>query len=88
MDHCTLQVTWTPPYTLQGVPILNYSITINLASVGGMTAYTSNYEYLYTPAALGVTDEIVVAAINEVGPGSGVHISVNISSSGELASLI
>ena len=54
-----------------------------------MTADTSNStEYLYTPAALGVTDKIVVAAINEVGPGSGVYISVNISSSGELASLL
>ena len=88
MDHCKLQLTWNPPYTLQGVPILNYSITIN-PSVGGMTADTSNStEYLYTPAALGVTDKIVVAAINEVGPGSGVYISVNISSSGELASLL
>ena len=83
MDYCTLWLTWTPPYTLQGVPILNYSITIN-PSVGGMTVYTSNSEYLYTPGALGVTDEIVVAAINQVGPGSGVHTSVNISSSGEL----
>ena len=88
MDHCTLRLTWTPPYTLQGVPILNYSITIN-PSVGGMRADTSNStEYLYTPGALGVTDEIVVAAINEVGPGAGAHISVNVSSSGELASLL
>ena len=88
MDHCTLRLTWTPPYTLQGVPILNYSITIN-PSIGGMTVYTSDStEYLYTPAALGVADEIVVAAINKVGPGSDVHTSVNISSSGELASLI
>ena len=84
MDHCTLQLTWTPPYTLQGVPILNYSITIS-----GMTVYTSNStEYLYTPSALGVTDKIVVAAINQLGPGSGVHMSLNISSSGEPASLI
>ena len=88
VDHCTLQLTWTPPYTLQGVPILNYSITIKNSTVGSMKAYTSNYEYLYTPRALGVTDEIVVAAINQLGPGSGVHISVNTSSSGELVSLI
>ena len=88
MDHCTLRLTWTPPYTLQGVPILNYSITIN-SSVGGMRVYTANStEYLYTPGALGVTDEIVVRAMNKVCPGSGAHISVNISSSGELVSLI
>ena len=54
-----------------------------------MAADTSDStEYLYTPGALGVTDEIVVAAINKLGPGSGAHTSVNISSSGELASLI
>ena len=88
MDHCTLQLTWTPPYTLQEVPILNYSIAIN-PSVGSMRIYTSDStEYLYIPGALGVTDEIVVAAINQLSPGSGVHTSVNISSSGELASLI
>ena len=50
-----------------------------------MTADTSDStEYLYTPSALGVL-EIVVAAINQAGPGSDVHTSVNISSSGELA---
>ena len=88
MDHCTLQLTWTPPYTLQGVAILNYNITTN-PSVGGMRTDTSDStEYLYTPGALGVTDEIVVVAINKVGPGAGAHILVNISSSGELASLV
>ena len=30
VDHCTLRLTWTPPYTLQGVPILNYNTTRNL----------------------------------------------------------
>ena len=50
-----------------------------------MTVYTSDSnEYLYTPGALGVTDEILVAAINKLGPGSEVHTSVFTPSSDEL----
>ena len=41
VDHCTLRLTWTAPYTLQGVSINYY--TINITGLG--TNPVSLYQY-------------------------------------------
>ena len=59
VDHCTLHLTWTAPYTLQGVPILNYTITINPDIRSDSDTFsTSTVEYLYRPDALGKSNTI------------------------------
>ena len=64
VDHCTLRLTWTAPYTLQGVPINYYTINITRHSDGAVlrTDTTNTTEYLYSVSSLGETLEIEVAA--------------------------
>ena len=81
VDHCTLNFSWTAPYTLQGVPILNYTITIR----GAMEEqYMSSIaEFLYSPSDLNEPLEVIVAAVNAVGVGPEFDIMVDPPSSGE-----
>ena len=82
MDHCTLRLTWTAPYTLQGVPVLNYTIVVNADTDDPFTFSSKTTEYLYTPNALGVSYTIIVTASNKVGPGAGNGITVDIPTTG------
>ena len=69
VDHCTLHFTWTAPYTLQGVPINYYNITITRHSDGAVLgSYTTNTtEFLYSVSSLGESLKVVVTAVNDVG---------------------
>ena len=83
VDHCTLRLTWTAPYTLQGVPINYYTINITRHSDGAVlrTDTTNTTEYLYSVSSLGETLEIEVAAVNDAGTGNKSSITVSIPSS-------
>ena len=78
-DGCgTLNITWTAPYTLLGVPINYYTINITRHSDGVVlrsdTANTT--EYLYTVSSqLGETLEVLVAAVNDVGTGNSSNVT-------------
>ena len=84
VDDCSLHFTWTAPYTLQGVPINYYNITITRHSDGAVLgSYTTNTtEFLYSVSRLGETLEVVVAAVNDVGTGNSSVITVQSPSSG------
>ena len=85
VDHCTLRLNWTAPYTLQGVPILNYTITINPDIGSESEAFSSStVEYLYRPDALGESYTIEVTALNQAGAGAGSDITVNMPNSGNM----
>ena len=86
VDHCTLRLTWTAPYTLQGVPINYYTINITRHSDGAVlrTDTTNTTEYLYSVSSLGETLEIEVAAVNVLGPGNTISIMTQTPSSSEL----
>ena len=75
-------------YTLQGVPILNYTITIN-PDIGSEseTFSSSTVEYLYRPDALGESYTIEVTALNQAGAGAGSDITVNTPTSGNMQCL-
>ena len=79
VDHCTLRLTWTAPYTLQGVPINYYTINITRHSDGAVlrTDTTNTTEYLYSVSSLGETLEIEVAAVNDAGTGNTTTIIVH-----------
>ena len=76
VDHCTLRLTWTAPYTLQGVPINYYTINITRHSDGAVlrTDTTNTTEYLYSVSSLGETLEIEVATVNGAGTGNATVI--------------
>ena len=71
VDHCTLRLTWTAPFTLQGVPINYYTIGVNADSDDQFMFSSDTTEYLYTPNALGETYTIMVTASNQAGQGAG-----------------
>ena len=83
VDHCTLHLTWTAPYTLQGVPINYYTINITRHSDGILvqSITTNTTEYLYSVSSLGETLEVVVAAVNGVGTGNAASIMTQSPSS-------
>ena len=72
LDDCTLHITWTAPYTLQGVPINYYTINITRHSDGAVlrTDTTNITEYFYNVTTLEETLKIEVAAVNDVGTGN------------------
>ena len=77
-DVCgTLHITWTAPYTLQGVSINYYTINITSNSDGVVlrSATTNTTEYLYTVSSLGETLEVLVAAVNDVGTGNSSNVT-------------
>ena len=78
VDHCTLHFTWTAPYTLQGVPINYYNVTITRHSDGTVLRFytTNTTEFLYSVNRLGETLEVVVAAVNDAGPSNNSNITV------------
>ena len=86
VDHCVLNVTWTAPYTLQGVPINYYTINITRHSDGAVlrSDTTNTTEYLYSVSSLGETLEVVVAAVNGAGTGNTTAIMRQTPSSSEL----
>ena len=72
VNHCSLYITWTAPYTLQGIPINYYTINITRHSDGAVlrTDTTNTTEYLYSVTVLGKILKIEVAAVNDVGIGN------------------
>ena len=79
--NCSLHITWTAPYTLQGVPINYYAINITRHSDGAVvwSDTTNTTEYLYSVSSsqlLGETLEVMVAAVNDVGTGMAASITI------------
>ena len=72
-DPCTLYVNWTAPYTLQGVPIRNYIISVTKHSDGAVLLeadIANTTDYFYNVSILGETLDISVAAVNDAGIGN------------------
>ena len=67
-DSCCYKLSWTSPFTLPGIPILNYKL--NVTSNGVMINQTnvSMTRWTYCPQETG-THRISIAAVNEVGEG-------------------
>ena len=85
VDHCTLRLTWTAPYTLQGVPINYYTINITRHSDGAVlrTGTTNTTEYLYSVSSLGEMVKAEVAAVNDAGTGNNTSFMIRTPSSSE-----
>ena len=68
-ESCSLKLSWTAPYTLQGVSINYYTINITRHSDGAVlrSDTINTTEYLYSVSSLGETLEVVVAAVNGAG---------------------
>ena len=78
VDQCTLNVSWTAPYTLQGVPINYYTINITRHSDGTVlkSSNVNATEYTYLPNILGEVLIISVVAVNYAGTGNVSQINM------------
>ena len=85
VGNCTLKVTWTPPYTLAGVPIRRYTFTITALSTGQVeeSGTTNTTEIYFSWLSINETLNISVAAVNDVGTGKSLSIATK-TQSGEL----
>ena len=85
VDHCTLLVNWTAPYTLKGVPIKYYTVNIAKNSDKAELVFdTTNYtEYNHSVIILGETLDISVAAVNGAGTGNASTVIIATPTSSE-----
>ena len=61
-------VSWSPPYTLDGIPILYY--TVNIISQGVVTEQINTNETLITLERPCVSTTYQISAWNDVGEGN------------------
>ena len=69
INSTTVLISWSPPFTLEGVPILGYNVTItNTTSGENETMLVEDTTLLYHPDP-GNNFTVTVVPINEVGAG-------------------
>ena len=78
-DPCSSTITFGPPYTLNGVSILGYNITVTSETSGHLISseFINTTKYVWYPPLLNDTYIIEVAAVNEAGIGNTSAITVN-----------
>ena len=66
IDSTAVLISWSPPFTLEGVPILRYIVTIaSTTSVANVTVNNTLLYYLCHESSIDVT----VVAVNGAGDG-------------------
>ena len=86
INSTTVLISWSPPFTLEGVPILGYNVTItNTTSEENETiletANTTMLNYTFSIDHPDPDSEflVTVVPINEAGPGDNVTTSFSFS---------
>ena len=79
-----LYISWHPPYTLKGVPILFYHVQIDPFFNATVENTTVENTTLYIPFVLSQTEIIIaitVVPVNRVGDGKATSIFTNLATS-------
>ena len=76
IDSTTVLISWSPPFTLEGVPILGYNVTIT-NTTSGEELKTENTTMLNYTFSIDDPDpdncfSVTVVPINGAGPGENV----------------
>ena len=73
IDSSTILISWSPPFALEGVPILGYNVTITNTTSGENITISVDYYATMLYYSLAYTDSdnfaITVVPINELGTG-------------------
>ena len=76
LNSTVLQLSYTPPFTLVGVPINFYLITISSSDqTTNITINTTDTELLYSPPNICTDYLLQLSAWNSVGGGESYHIN-------------
>ena len=90
INSTTVLISWSPPFTLEGVPILGYNVTITNTTSGENDTMSVDTTMLYYSIDHPDPDNnftVTVVPINGAGPGQ-VMIKAFLFSIGELAYLL
>ena len=73
VNTTSLTVTWSAPYTLDGVPILGYNITITNTSNGNIlyTYFTQDTQYVISNNDVETCTELTLTISGYNGAGDG-----------------
>ena len=74
INSTTVLISWSPPFTLDGVPILGYNVTITNRENESMWKWVDTGQLLYTPSHLEDISTVTVVPINEVGAGEPMNL--------------
>ena len=79
VNASTLLISWNPPYTLDGVPILYYCVKVN-NSLNITTDNTTsvNYYSLIEPAQTEINVAVTILPVNKVGEGMATSVYTSI----------
>ena len=66
---CCYNFSWSPPFTLPGVPILRYNINVTINETVWISTFTIQTKWEYCPEKFG-NHTVSVAAVNSVGEGN------------------
>ena len=66
-DSTNVLLIWTPPYTLKGVPIKHYSVTITNTISGEKETVNTAQPFFFYNSLPGVNYNATVIAVNKVG---------------------
>ena len=84
-NSTTVRISWISPFTLEGVPILGYNVTItNTTSGENETILVEDTMYMYTwPYSIDHLDPennftVTVVPINEVGAGQPSTLEISL----------
>lgn len=80
---CSAILSWDPPYSLEGVPILGYNVTVSSTeSDWNIIINMTSYEFF--PSILNATYDFMVSGINDAGEGNTSTIFITFSNGIEI----
>ena len=70
-NSTTVLISWSPPFTLEGVPILGYSVNITSGKNNTITTFVTETILLYSIDNLNLKNNftVTIVPVNKVGPG-------------------
>ena len=74
-DPCSISLSWVSPYSLAGVPILGYNITVTTGNVSLMSVLVNTTYYKFVPVVFNETYIIEISAVNKAGEGIGTSLT-------------
>ena len=74
-------MSWISPYSLAGVPILGYNITVTTGDVSLMSVLVNTTYYKFVSVVLNETYVIEISAVNEVGEGNKTSLTAHFTRS-------
>ena len=76
-DPCSISLSWVSPYSLAGVPILGYNITVTTGDVPLMSVLVNTTYYKFVPVVLNETYVIEISAVNKAGEGNKTSLTAS-----------